>query len=72
MQGKVQELSKVHQAELEAERVEHQRRMAALEQRCQEQVKTAEELRGRLAEAAASHAREVGCPGRAPVAHACS
>lgn len=59
-EGKVQELSKVHQAELEAERVEHQRRMAALEQRCQEQVKTAEELRGRLAEAAASHAREVG------------
>ncbi|XP_075554296.1 uncharacterized protein LOC142587302 isoform X3 [Dermacentor variabilis] len=58
-EGKVKELSKVHQLELEAERVEHQRRLGALEQRCQEQAHLAEELRARLAEAVQTHSREV-------------
>ncbi|XP_070377234.1 ribosome-binding protein 1-like isoform X12 [Dermacentor albipictus] len=58
-EGKVKELSKVHQLELEAERVEHQRRLGTLEQRCQEQAHLAEELRTRLAEAVQTHSREV-------------
>ncbi|KAL1416639.1 hypothetical protein MTO96_027685 [Rhipicephalus appendiculatus] len=58
-EGKVKELSKVHQLELEAERTEHQRRLGALEQRCQEQAHLAEELRARLAEAVQTHSREV-------------
>ncbi|XP_054929225.1 uncharacterized protein [Dermacentor andersoni] len=58
-EGKVKELSKVHQLELEAERAEHQRRLGALEQRCQEQAHLAEELRARLAEAVQTHSREV-------------
>lgn len=58
-EGKVKELSKVHQLELEAERADHQRRLAALEQRCQEQAHLAEELRARLAEAVQTHSREV-------------
>uniref|UniRef100_L7M4I6 Putative ribosome-binding protein 1 n=1 Tax=Rhipicephalus pulchellus TaxID=72859 RepID=L7M4I6_RHIPC len=58
-EGKVKELSKVHQLELEAERKEHQRRLGALEQRCQEQAHLAEELRARLAETLQTHSREV-------------
>nr|XP_037275140.1 ribosome-binding protein 1-like isoform X2 [Rhipicephalus microplus] len=58
-EGKVKELSKVHQLELEAERTDHQRRLDALEQRCQEQAHLAEELRARLAEAVQTHSREV-------------
>lgn len=59
-EGKVKELCKVHQAELEAERADHQRRMGALEQRWQDQGRTLEELRARLAEAQAAHSRELG------------
>ncbi|XP_077520690.1 uncharacterized protein LOC144132260 isoform X21 [Amblyomma americanum] len=58
-EGKVKELSKVHQLELEAERAEHQRRLDVLEQRVQEQAHLAEELRTRLAEAVQTHSREV-------------
>uniref|UniRef100_A0A1E1XIS9 Putative ribosome-binding protein 1 n=1 Tax=Amblyomma aureolatum TaxID=187763 RepID=A0A1E1XIS9_9ACAR len=58
-EGKVKDLSKVHQLELEAERADHQRRLEALEERLQEQGNLAEELRARLAEAVQTHSREV-------------